>query len=359
MPEDIRLWAILDADSLREIKAERLDLEKRIEGWIANDISILASDLLIIGQQVETNFGGFIDLLCLDRKGDTVIVELKRDKTPREITAQVLDYASWVNDLSNDRITEIANGYLGSKGPLDHAFKARFGDELPEVLNEQHKMIIVGSQIDASSERIMNYLSDNYGVSMNAATFHYLRDTDGREFLARLFLIEPERLEHKAQASGTSKRKPTLSYDELISLAETSGVGDLYKRLLSELTKRFDRVGTTRSSTTFIGDMGGSFLTILSLIPGESTPTDGVRFQIYSQRLARYLSVDVDRIASLLPKSRTPWTFSKWDPEWSGFAGFFKEPDEIQRFLDAMDQRKSATVAGAPSQTSQDPGQKH
>jgi RecB family endonuclease NucS len=40
--------------------------------------------------------GGRIDLLCINGDGDIVIVELKRDKTPREITAQALDYASWV-----------------------------------------------------------------------------------------------------------------------------------------------------------------------------------------------------------------------------------------------------------------------
>lgn len=52
------------------------------------------------------------------------------------------------------------------------AFSQRFGGkELPEVLNEQHKMLIVASEIDDSSERIINYLSDTYGVSINAVTF--------------------------------------------------------------------------------------------------------------------------------------------------------------------------------------------
>ena len=51
-------------------------------------------------------------LLCLDEVGDVVVVELKRDKTPREITAQALDYGSWVKDLSHERIATIAGDYF-------------------------------------------------------------------------------------------------------------------------------------------------------------------------------------------------------------------------------------------------------
>lgn len=176
MAEDVRVWEILEGDQLNEIKKTRLDLEVRLEKWLEQDISLLSSDLLVIGRQVDTDFGGFIDILCLDYNGDVVIVELKRDKTPREVTAQALDYASWVSDLSNDKITEIANIYLGEKGPLEDCFRAKFGAELPEIMNEHHSMIIVASEIDGRSERIIRYLSDNYGVGINAATFQYFRN---------------------------------------------------------------------------------------------------------------------------------------------------------------------------------------
>jgi len=145
---------------------------------------VLSDGVFIIGRQVPTDFGGFIDLLCLDADANCVIVELKRDKTPREITAQAFDYASWVKDLSSDRITAIANEYLGDRGPLDEAFRTKFSTDLPDVINENHKMIIVASEIDASSERIIKYLSETYRVAINAATFSYFRTRDGNELLA-------------------------------------------------------------------------------------------------------------------------------------------------------------------------------
>ncbi len=94
MPQDVKIWEIQGGNVLKEIKKSKLEVEERIENWLEKDISIISSDLLVIGRQVETDFGGVIDLLCLDYNGDVVIVELKRDKTPREVTAQVLDYAS-------------------------------------------------------------------------------------------------------------------------------------------------------------------------------------------------------------------------------------------------------------------------
>jgi len=175
LPEQIRFWEIQDGDKLVEYRQSSLDLEARLEVWLERDISILAPDLLVIGRQVDTDFGGVIDLLCLNERGDLTIVELKRDKTPREVTAQVLDYASWVADLASDRISAIANNYLKDAGPLEAAFARRFDGQLPDSLNESHTMIIVASQIDPSSERIIKYLSESHGVSINAATFQYSR----------------------------------------------------------------------------------------------------------------------------------------------------------------------------------------
>ena len=62
---------------------------------------------MLIGRQEKTQFGGIIDLLAIAPDGSLVLIELKRDKTPREIVAQSLDYASWVGSLEADKIARI------------------------------------------------------------------------------------------------------------------------------------------------------------------------------------------------------------------------------------------------------------
>lgn len=208
MADEVRIWQVAKDDSLEEIEASSLSREERIEKWITHDISVLEpgnAGLLIIGEQVRTDFGKEIDLLCMDSDGDLVIVELKRDKTPREVTSQALDYASWVKDLEVDKIKEIAAGYLEAGKSLEQAFEETFGTEFPDVINDDHSIKVVASQVDDSTERIIRYLSDR-GLDINFVRFQMFRCTDGRELLVRTFTVPPDEAEQNVRRSGKAKR---------------------------------------------------------------------------------------------------------------------------------------------------------
>lgn len=332
MPEDIRIWEVLTGDRLRELPKASLDLEARIETWLAKDISILSNDLLVIGRQVTTEFGGMIDLLCLASNGDVVIVELKRHKTPRDITAQVLDYASWVQDLSHERITEITDQYLGE--PLVSVFQSTFDAELPETLNANHRMLIVASVIDPSTERIVNYLSANYGVDINAVSFQYFRNEGGKEFLARVFLIEPSQVEYSSRTRAGSKRRPNLTPEELQEIAEENGVGELYKQLAEGLEACFGYRRTTRSTLAFEVSAEGHRETVFSLVPGESSADQGVRFQVYIERLTQYLKAEKEELIAVFPPGTQD--YEPWKGAPPHLAGFFHTHDDIARFLSTL-----------------------
>jgi len=332
MPEEIRLWQVTANDLLQECTPSSVNLESKLESWIENDIPVLDPDLLIIGRQVEAEPCGTIDLLAIDEAGDLVIVELKRDKTPREVTAQALDYASWVSDLSAEQVIEIAGKYL--KKGLDEAFKDRFGIDLPESLNENHRMLIVGSEIDSRSERIINYLSVNHGVNINAASFRFFKSPSGSEFLARFFLIEPSELD--SRTPSRSKRLPNLTYEQLEDLATRAGVGDLYRHSVQGLESYLQKQ-TTRSSVSFTANLEGSRKTVFNLIPRESNADQGLRYHAYSQRLSKLLNVSDDQIRDALPPSREPWTYyAGAPPDYAGWAGYFRTKEEVDRFLELI-----------------------
>ncbi len=156
-------------EGLVPVQRKTLANEEMLEGWISNDPSTIGLDVLVVGRQVATDYKGRIDILAIDREGDLIIVELKRDRTPREVVAQVLDYASWIAGLTTKRIHEIAMEKLDKR--LETAFLERFGAPLPETLNGNHSMVIVASEFDASSKRIVEYLAEEHGVSINTAFF--------------------------------------------------------------------------------------------------------------------------------------------------------------------------------------------
>ena len=205
MPFQMNLWS-LKGDSLVEVNKTKLASENRLEEWLAKDISLLGLELLVIGRQVSTVNRGRIDLLAIDRHGDLFIVELKRNKTPRDIIAQVLDYASWVRDLDYDQINKIAFDY--HKKELTETYREYFNEPLPETVNSTHSMVIVASEFDESSERIVQYLADEYKVNINVAFFSFFQQED-LEFVGRAWLKDPEQVQEE---SKNRKRAPWSGY---------------------------------------------------------------------------------------------------------------------------------------------------
>jgi Endonuclease NucS len=199
MPVEVGIWRINGAPE--RVHFSSIEKESKLEDVLYTDIGILDPSLMVVGHQVPTSFGKVIDLLAIDAEGDLTVVELKRDRTPREVVAQVLDYASWVQDLTYEHVTAIyAEQYPGQH--FEQAFADRFGAvDPPESLYEDHRLVVVASELDNSTERIIAYLSANYGVPVNAVFFRHFKEGDN-EYLVRSWLIDPD------QAEAQSSRAP-------------------------------------------------------------------------------------------------------------------------------------------------------
>jgi len=202
MPIEIGMWRL--NDGVQRIAFSSMETEDKLEEILAMDISILDPSLLLIGRQVVTSHSTVIDLLAIDKDGKLVVIELKRNRTPREVVAQLLDYGSWVRGLQDSDIASIFDGYLKkyesnlSGMSLNEAFCKKFKmTEMPDSINENHELVIVAGELDNSTERIINYLSDEYGVAVNAVFFRFFKDED-REYLSRVWLIDPTEAETKA-----------------------------------------------------------------------------------------------------------------------------------------------------------------
>ena len=86
---------------------------------------MVGMDLVIIGRQVQTSFGGRIDLLALNRDASCVVLELKRGRTPREAVAQILEYAAWIKDLGYNELDKLPKTIEERPG---HGFRGYFRD---------------------------------------------------------------------------------------------------------------------------------------------------------------------------------------------------------------------------------------
>lgn len=201
MPVEMRMWRI-DGDEPKPLATSVLPAEKDLHEFLKRDPSLLGDRLLVIGSEVITPYGPRLDLLAIDAEGNLNLLELKRDKTPREVVAQVLDYGSWASTLSRDDIIDIATKHLDQ--PFEAAFEDVFGSAPPDELNGDLSLTIVAAELDASSERIVNYLR-GFDVPVNAVFFSYLED-DGRRYLARSWLTASDD-ETPTPVKGSKKSK--------------------------------------------------------------------------------------------------------------------------------------------------------
>lgn len=118
------------------------------------------------------------------------MVELKRDSSPRDVTAQIIDYASWVRHLGYQDVKELYE----ASDEHDDTFEAGFDSVFypaqddtpagPEEVNNQHMLTIVSSELDSSTERIIEYLSDEFEVPINAVRFNYYKEEGENTSLA-------------------------------------------------------------------------------------------------------------------------------------------------------------------------------
>jgi len=201
MPVEVGLWRL--GEKPERIDFSPIEAECKLEEILADDLSILDPNLLLIGRQVPTAQSKLIDLLALDSDGNLVVIELKRNRTPREVIAQLLDYGSWVRSLEDTDVAGIFEEYLKKYYPehagasLDEAFCEKFKvEQMPEAINESHELVVVAGELDDSTERIINYLAEEYGVAINAVFFRFFKD-NGSEYLSRAWLIDPGEVEAK------------------------------------------------------------------------------------------------------------------------------------------------------------------
>ena len=204
-----------------------LELENHLENWLENSPkrALAQEDFLWIGRQTsaaDEEGTIFPDLLGVDAEGNLVIVELKRDEAPREVVAQLLEYAAWANELSDPEIHRIAEDYFETRDEFkgktfSTAFQEVFDileiDE-PPSLNQKLRLFIVAGEIPTRIARVCRFLRTSQGMDItciDVSTFQ----TDGGERLVSMEtkvgdedVVAPKKQQRTSQTSRWSGDKP-------------------------------------------------------------------------------------------------------------------------------------------------------
>ncbi|MEZ4592140.1 MAG: hypothetical protein R3D55_13510 [Chloroflexota bacterium] len=202
--------------------------EHDLENWLAQNPHVLTDGepLLIISRQPATPFSGVPDLIGLDADGNTVVIELKRGRPPRDVLAQALEYAAWLATLSGDEIERLANQYLQPRS-LAEAWQATFAGEVGEgdeetavslpanlQLNSHQRIFVVVEGNDDRITAVARYLR-TLGVDMNLLEFRYYRIKSGEEMLDFELTVGPEQdTPATRQVTGSTKYTEEKVYSQ-------------------------------------------------------------------------------------------------------------------------------------------------
>ncbi len=198
--------------------------ESVLETWLENNPEkiIESGSLLIIGRQVTTSLGSFIDLLAIDRQGDLVVIELKRDRTPRETLAQALEYSSFVEKLGYEQLDEIFRNFSGDEAlNLAQYHRVYFNMVSDEavVFNNDQRIVIVGQKITPEIRQTATFLR-NKGVRVTCLEFTFFKADGGLRLLSTSIVVGDESASISKVTSGSL---PVISEGAFFNSLDANG----------------------------------------------------------------------------------------------------------------------------------------
>jgi hypothetical protein len=144
-----------------------------VQEWIANNPTFFGEELLVIQKE----FDGFndtrerLDLLALDKYGDIVVIENKLDDSGRDVTWQVLKYASYCASLTKHNICDIYQQYLSkchihanAEDNISEFFGGKDFDEIE--LNKNQRIIMVSGKFRKEVTSTALWLLNNYKLKI-------------------------------------------------------------------------------------------------------------------------------------------------------------------------------------------------
>lgn len=127
---------------------ERRDLQRLLKA----DISVLASDLMVVAEEYGEweDSNRRIDLLCLDKDAHLAVVELKRTEDGGHMELQAIRYAAMVSSTTFEQLVDAHARFLGGEEAHQKAESAilrflNFESAVDAKLSDEVKIVLVSA----------------------------------------------------------------------------------------------------------------------------------------------------------------------------------------------------------------------
>lgn len=205
----------------RRVGHAGIGLEKHLEDWIANDVTLIADGLTLVGRQVAID-DGRLDLLAIDSRDRWVVIEVKPGTLDSGALHQAIYYASSLARLDAQELYGKLEGKLGKLGDEDK-LAARLKQQLANESEEREiALLLVGAGTHAGLERVNKFLS-RFDLPISVVSFEVFELDGGPKLLVREVVDEPVR---------TSAPRRRYTVEAIRGLAADVGVRDQFDRFV-------------------------------------------------------------------------------------------------------------------------------
>jgi hypothetical protein len=182
--------------------------------------------MITIGSHLSLPNGEELDLLFIDKNGTLTIAELKRDKTPRDVVAQILDYASSLYLMSVDELERIIKQKSEFSGGFQDIAR-KIIENFPEadvdaedilaqiersIKGKEMQLLVVSYRIDDDIRRVTDFLREVYEMKIYCVEFDYFADEYREYFVPEIIGAE------EVSRIGIKNRSPTqIEYQRFYS----------------------------------------------------------------------------------------------------------------------------------------------
>jgi|ERR1035437_3672003 hypothetical protein len=241
---------------LSTISFSELDIKERfdIEEWIEKTPNILGEDLLVIGKEMILPSGKRLDLLCVDKEANLVVIELKRDDSGSEVEWQAIKYTSYCSSFTPEEIYQYYAIYIQSS-ELDAQKKIEeFISSDIEKLNNKQRIVLVSKEFNSDVISAVLWLRE-YSIDIQCTRITPYLDGNNELFLKPEIIIplpeakdyikkkEIKRIKSESQAEWTGYwfinvgEGPHRTWKDNISFGYLSaGQGKWYSDALKRLS---------------------------------------------------------------------------------------------------------------------------
>ena len=205
----------------KRVGRSHIGLERHLEDWIANDVTLIAEGLTLVGRQISID-DGRLDLLAIDSRDRWVVIKIKLGVLNSGALAQALYYASSIARLGADELYRKLEPGLSDFGDSEQLSASVKQQLAGEEEGREIAVLLVGAGIHPGLERMNEFLG-RFGVPISVVSFEVFELDGGPKLLIREVVDEPAK-------PSPPRRK--LTVEAIRRRAVDAGVGRQFDRFV-------------------------------------------------------------------------------------------------------------------------------